>query len=907
MKNKLTLLFLCLLSYVASNATTYYISVSGNDANNGTSASTPWKTLSKLNSLFSSLKAGDNVLFNRGDVFYGKIIVNSNGTAGSLITIGAYGTGANPVITGFTSIASWTNKGSNIWESTSAVSGLPTCNMVAINGVNTAMGRTPNYPDYYTWNSHSGSSSISTGLSGTTNWTGAELAIFTTSYKNARHPIIAQSGGTISFTSGGDLWQNAPGYFLQQFHIQNDIRTLDTLNEWYYNPSTKRLDIYSTSSPTGVQMATLDTLIWTNNKSYITIRDLALTGANKDAISIATSKNLKIINCNISYIGGTAIYGITCCSNMAGLRIDSNTIKEVNNSGIDLKYWYVGDTIRYNTIKNVNMLIGMQDVTHTISGGVAGIGNESDSGVISYNNLDSIGTGGISYKGSYAIIDHNFVNHSCYGTGIKDLGAIYTWNGLYKTVVGTKVSYNIVLNTGLYSKGFMFDEGSNGIEVNNNTAYNTLRGVYINDSYNINIHDNTTFNTSISGGGAGLFMNNNNSGPKLTNITVKNNKFIAKTPDDRALWVTTSGTTTMPLPFSSDSNYFARPLGDSVNNIQTYIQGGAYVQRTLASWQALNGQDAHSRQSPRIITDINDFNFQYNATSSPVTISLPYSYLDITGATYNGSITLQPYTSAVLIKNAALLPAVNPGTTVNGLNYSYYQTTGGYSVVPNFSLVTPIKSDTVSTFDISPANRSTVFSFNFNGYVKVPADGQYTFYTSSDDGSNLYIDNVLVVNNDGLHAAIEKSGNIGLKAGLHAISVGYFQQGGRYSLSVSYSGSGISKQSIPASALYIVSGGNLLTQPVSLSQNSIDLSNQFELKAYPNPFINSIILHINGNAGDYKLMLVDAVGKTIWTRVGTKTQGAFDQSVNTSSLQRGVYFFKLIQDNNTSTIKLLKE
>ena len=59
----------------------------------------------------------------------------------------------------------------------------------------------------------------------------------------------------------------------------------------------------------------------------------------------------------------------------------------------------------------------------------------------------------------------------------------------------------------------------------------------------------------------------------------------------------------------------------------------------------------------------------------------------------------------------------------------------------------------------------------------MPADGQYTFYTNSDDGSNLYIDNVLVVNNDGLHGATEQSGTIGLKAGKHAISVGYIQQG----------------------------------------------------------------------------------------------------------------------------------
>ncbi|MEO8415318.1 MAG: hypothetical protein ABI472_16785, partial [Ginsengibacter sp.] len=106
---------------LTANATNYYISASGNDANNGTSTSTPWKSLNKLNAYFSSLKSGDNVLFNRGDIFYGSLTVNKSGASGAPITLGAYGSGANPVITGFTNVTAWTNLGGNIWESTSAV------------------------------------------------------------------------------------------------------------------------------------------------------------------------------------------------------------------------------------------------------------------------------------------------------------------------------------------------------------------------------------------------------------------------------------------------------------------------------------------------------------------------------------------------------------------------------------------------------------------------------------------------------------------------------------------------------------------------------------------------------------------------------------------------------------------
>src|SRR5690606_17938437 len=98
---KLLLLPLFFLGFSAL-ATDYYIAANGNDANNGTSQSSPWKSINKLSAYFSNLKAGDKVLFRRGDTFYGGISVNKGGSAGSPITIGAYGSGEKPVITGFT-------------------------------------------------------------------------------------------------------------------------------------------------------------------------------------------------------------------------------------------------------------------------------------------------------------------------------------------------------------------------------------------------------------------------------------------------------------------------------------------------------------------------------------------------------------------------------------------------------------------------------------------------------------------------------------------------------------------------------------------------------------------------------------------------------------------------------------
>jgi len=167
----------------------------------------------------------------------------------------------------------------------------------------------------------------------------------------------------------------------------------------------------------------------------------------------------------------------------------------------------------------------------------------------------------------------------------------------------------------------------------------------------------------------------------------------------------------------------------------------------------------------------------------------------------------------------------NPTGAIAGLDYKYFQ--GTWSVLPVFSSLTPVKSGIVSTFDITPKNQNDNFGFEFTGFVDVPTDGTYTFYTSSDDGSNLYIGTTQVVSNDGLHGVVEKSGTIGLNAGKHAIRVVFFERTGGESLVVRYAGPGITKIAIPASALFRID--NIAPSvPTSLVASSIT-ANSFSL------------------------------------------------------------------------------
>ena len=152
-----------------------------------------------------------------------------------------------------------------------------------------------------------------------------------------------------------------------------------------------------------------------------------------------------------------------------------------------------------------------------------------------------------------------------------------------------------------------------------------------------------------------------------------------------------------------------------------------------------------------------------------------------------------------------LRPADAPGTTTAGMNYKYYQTDSlhAWQSIPDFVAMTPAASGVTNanTFDLSEASQNDYFGFKYTGYINVPTDGTYTFYTNSNEGSQLYIGETLVVNNNNIHNAQEKSGMIGLKAGKHLITVLYFEKTAAQSLGVSYSGPGIAKQVIPDNVL----------------------------------------------------------------------------------------------------------
>ena len=138
----------------------------------------------------------------------------------------------------------------------------------------------------------------------------------------------------------------------------------------------------------------------------------------------------------------------------------------------------------------------------------------------------------------------------------------------------------------------------------------------------------------------------------------------------------------------------------------------------------------------------------------------------------------------------------------NGTTYKYYE--GHFQKVADMQQKHFVEKGIVSEPSLDKARQEDHYGFEFSGLIDVPEDGVYTFQIRSDDGSVLYIDQTLVVDNDGSHAAIPATGSIALKKGWHSYRLLYIEDYEGQHLSWAWKlPSGEKLEPIPASHLYV--------------------------------------------------------------------------------------------------------
>ncbi len=674
-------------------ATDYYVSNTGNDGNTGTSTGDAWATIDKVNSMVASMGAGDKILFERDGVFRGTINISVSGIAANPITIGAYGTGNNPVIKGSEVITGWAQSG-NIWTADCPDFPESVTNLF-INGNFQPLGRYPN-DSYLTVTGGSGKSIvIDDALSFPDgHWDNGQIAIKTARWMMDAVKIFSQVGTTISLyenTTYG-IWEGF-GYF-----FQNHINALDLEGEWAYDEEQKKIHVFSATDLNSltIEATKYDYCIKLENANYITIENLELSHARSVAIRAHTCEHINFSNNIITYSGGNGIH-IRYCNNSV---FDNNTIYYTNNNGFD-SYYSNNVELTNNVIKHAGYIPGRGwNDNHQYTGIYI---SDAEDFLIEYNVVDTVGFNGISfYFCSDVIMKNNFINY--YSFVKDDAAGIYTWG---TQDYGNKIIGNIILNgigapegtdhpDSYEAFGIYLDDNTKYVFVEDNTvAFASYFGIFVHSSDSCIVTNNTVFD-NLKGQ---LALIRKGGALNIDDCKFDGNYLFSIGKNDQ--WVIFSQYVLGENEFTN--NTICDPYDEQII-YESHWEPFEVLLHTITDWQAIgNVSDKpipFTWAQSGLPDTIGFVNFYYNASKDSKEIALSGTYRDLDNNIVIGSYSLDPFSSVILLKeNRELLG--NETTPDGEIEFCQRTETTQYTTVGT------LQADTYTWF-VSPGSAGLV-------------------------------------------------------------------------------------------------------------------------------------------------------------------------------------------------------
>lgn len=633
-------LIMFLLITIKVNATTYYVSNAGNDANDGLTPETSWQTLAKVNTTVTS---GDTVKLKCNDTW---TVATRLIPASSNIYYTSYSTGAKPLVTGFVN-ATVGSPTANVYTINvpDAVADLKT---VLINGKLAIKARYPN--STYLTATATTDSTLTIQAADTANIVGKKIVVRSAHWILDNVTVIEKTGLVIKVTPKLTYDPDALG--CNGYFKQNDESYLDATNEFVFDSVNKVLKVYATSTPT-VQYSTADTLVWMRQKDNITVDGIQFTGANKAVFQLDTCNYITIQNCTLNNNGTNAIVfkrnTYPTIANDSILNTLNNAIMTTKNNSAP----YVTDpctaiTITGNYIKNTGIYPGM------------GVSNNNqyfainicaDSSNINNNLIDSSGYTPLQWNGLASTIEKNYVTNYCFAK--DDGGGVYTVKGsppYYGYSGGSVVRNNIVLHGKSATNGTVigsaFSGGSAGVYLDDYTdsitvEYNTVYDV---THYAFNLrsakHITAKYNTFIDS--LTNVFNLTGSTSDANNYNFKHNIYYQK---NASYYIVTHGSLS-GYSYDSDSNYCIKPVAES--SLFRYNS----TNYSLSGYAAASGQEVHSNGMPGGYTLAYNDVLIYNPTNADSTVTLDDTYIDVQGNIYvnEQEITLTPFESKLLFR-----------------------------------------------------------------------------------------------------------------------------------------------------------------------------------------------------------------------------------------------------------------
>lgn len=413
----------------------------------------------------------------------------------------------------------------------------------------------------------------------------------------------------------------------------------------------------------------------------------------------------------------------------------------------------VGTTL---TLSNVGTITGA-----TFGLTVGGVGNTSITSIIgtTTGTLTKDGTGTLTLSGTNTYSGVTTLSNGTLALG--NVNALQNSTLDTTTASGTKAVTFTVAGTNTYNVGGL--AGADDVAIGANTL-----------SIGANNQSNS-YTGAVSGTGA---VSKTGSG---TQTFAGTNTYTGTTTISAGTLQLGNGTTDGVISNSSNITNNAA-LNYNTVGTQSYsgvISGSGTVAKTGAGTQTLTGNNTYSGGTTisggTLVAgsrglgsgNVNVAAYSILSVSQSGSVGLAGQYFNITPANVSGSDP--SFASLGLLQSS--LATTAPAQVVNTTTLNFGS--GGAGFPSPYS-----------------GGSSTNFESFYSGKINIGTAGVYTFNTSSDDGSMLFIDGVAVVNNNFHQAITTRTGAVTLTAGYHDIVVGFYQANGVYGLNAQISGPG---------------------------------------------------------------------------------------------------------------------
>lgn len=756
---------------------TYYVSSStGDNENDGDKENEPIQTISKVNEL--TLYPGDAVLFKCGDTWQAEqLVISQSGDENESITFGSYPSDCEdkPVLSGSLPISGWSVHNSDIYMAAVPESTFPLgINQLFRNGERLTLGRWPNLNEsnggYSFVDAHtSGSSQITDNeLPNGIDWRDATIHIKNIRWSMLTRQVTGFSGKTLTLNAGFSClvsgWGTCAGW---GYFINNHLATLDQDGEWYYDANNHIVYLYSANGiPTNIEGSIILEELEDEDDVF---RHGGLMLSDGSATSYVVIDNLEIknwFNHGIGTPGGMRndIYHHITVQNV--------TIKDVNASGARLSSWlqrpsdgrlglrgghhltfenniidganafgitgyFAESTFEGNIIRNIALIknLGKSGMSCSIKSTECtenGDGlrirmyryedsNVLDSGfgnTLRYNHFEKTGYNGLDVFGPDTLIENNFFTLTCYSKA--DCGAVRVYSRT--TLANVRLLNNVIVNIPgnvdgceasrkAFGMGLYIDSYSHDVEIRGNTIISTtITGINFKFSSG-QIIDNTVYNASTGE----EFSAHISLGSDPTSATISGNKLFGLNHEAWTIYARS-----LDSFISSDNNYLFHPY------VEKHIAfGPSWTRYSFTDWKTFSGLEANSKTNwyTQVEGEEPLSQILYNETQNPKTFDLgTRKYLDLDQNDVSSPVTLQPFTSLILVDNGEAglqLLSMTPSTI--GLNESrtFTLTLKGTGFTPN-SIVRWDGNDRPTNFISSSTLTATIYANDVDTIANIP-------------------------------------------------------------------------------------------------------------------------------------------------------------------------------------------